>query len=118
MKKGVLRNFAKFTGKYLCRSLFFNKAAGLEAFIKKRFWHRCFPVNFAKFLRTLFSQNTSRKLLASNKIKTQKNKKIKKKNGSYIEKWWFRFCSKFYNTCLLLSSYAFLFFHSAIDNII
>ena len=23
-------------------------------FIKKRFWHRCFPVNFAKFLRTPF----------------------------------------------------------------
>ena len=21
---------------------------------KKRLWHRCFPVNFAKFLRTLF----------------------------------------------------------------
>ena len=75
MKKGVLRNFAKFTGKYLCRSLFFNKAAGLEAFIKKRFWHRCFLVNFAKFRRILFSQDTSRKLLASNKIKTQKNKK-------------------------------------------
>ena len=27
--------------------------------LKKRFWHRCFPVNFAKFLITLFSQNTS-----------------------------------------------------------
>ena len=26
-KKAVLRNFAKFTGKYLCRSLFFNKIA-------------------------------------------------------------------------------------------
>ena len=26
---------------------------------KKRLWHRCFPVNFAKFLRTSFSQNTS-----------------------------------------------------------
>ena len=24
-KKGVLRNFAKFTGKHLCQSLFFNK---------------------------------------------------------------------------------------------
>ena len=23
-------------------------------FIKKRLWHRCFPVNFAKFLRTSF----------------------------------------------------------------
>ena len=25
---------------------------------KKRLWHRCFPVNFAKFLKTRFSQNT------------------------------------------------------------
>ena len=28
-KKGVLRNFAKFTGKHLCQRLFFNKVAGL-----------------------------------------------------------------------------------------
>ena len=28
-KKGVLRNFAKFIGKHLCRCLFFNKLAGL-----------------------------------------------------------------------------------------
>ena len=27
-KKGLLRNFAKFTGKYLCQSVFFNKVAG------------------------------------------------------------------------------------------
>ena len=27
-RKGVLRNFAKFTGKQLCQSLFFNKVAG------------------------------------------------------------------------------------------
>ena len=27
-KNGVLRNFAKFTGKHLCQSLFFNKVAG------------------------------------------------------------------------------------------
>ena len=45
-KKGVLRNFTKFTGKHLCQSLIFNKVAGLR--------HRCFPVNFAKFLRTPF----------------------------------------------------------------
>ena len=32
-------------------------------FIKKRLWHRCFPVNFAKFLRTSFLQNTSGRLL-------------------------------------------------------
>ena len=29
VRKGVLRNFAKFTGKHLCQSLFFNKVAGL-----------------------------------------------------------------------------------------
>ena len=55
-KKGVLRNFAKFTGKYLCQSLFFNKVAGLRpaTLLKKRLWHRCLPVNFGKFLRTPF----------------------------------------------------------------
>ena len=45
-------------------SLFFNKVAGLwpATLIKKRLWHRCFPVNFAKFLRTPL-QNTSGRLL-------------------------------------------------------
>ena len=50
-RKGALRNFEKFTAKHLCQSLFFNKVAGL---LKKRLSHRCFPVNFAKFLRTPF----------------------------------------------------------------
>ena len=31
--------------------------------LKKRLWHRCFSVNFAKFLRTPFSQKTSGLLL-------------------------------------------------------
>ena len=30
VRKGFLRNFAKFTRKYLCQSLFFNKVAGLR----------------------------------------------------------------------------------------
>ena len=30
VRKGVLRNFAKFTEKHLCQSLFFNKIAGLS----------------------------------------------------------------------------------------
>ena len=57
-EKGVLRSFAKFTGKHLCQSLFFDKVADLRPkaciFIKKRPWHRYFYVNFAKFLRTPF----------------------------------------------------------------
>ena len=61
VRKGALKNFAKFTGKHLCQNLFFNKVAGLrpETLLKKRLWHRCFPVNSAKFLRTPFLQNTS-----------------------------------------------------------
>ena len=60
-KKGVLRNVTKFTGKHLFLSLFFNKVAG--TLLKKRLWHRCFPVNFVTFLRTPFQQNTSERLL-------------------------------------------------------
>ena len=44
-KKGVLRSFTKFTGKHL--SL-------IKFFCIKRLWHRCFPVNFAKSLKTSF----------------------------------------------------------------
>ena len=55
VRTNVLRNFAKFAGKRLCLSLFFNKVAGLR--------HRRFPVNFAKFLRTSFLENTAGRLL-------------------------------------------------------
>ena len=59
---GVLRNFAKFPGKHLCQSLFFNKI--------NYFWDRYFPVNFAKFLRIPYLQNTyGRLLLKRNKTK-------------------------------------------------
>ena len=47
-KKGVLRNLTKFTEKHLCQSLLYNKVAGM------RLWHRCFLVNFVKFLRSSF----------------------------------------------------------------
>ena len=65
VRKDVFRNFAKFRGKHLHQILFFNKVAGpsLQLYLKKRLWHRCFPLNFAKFLRTPFSQNTSGRLL-------------------------------------------------------
>ena len=44
----VLQNFAIFTKKQLCRSLFFNKIS------KKRLQHRCFLWKSAKFRRTPF----------------------------------------------------------------
>ena len=63
----VLRNFVKFTGKYLCQSLSFNKVAGLTQaynFIKiLRLWHSYFPVNFTKFQTTPLLQNISGWLL-------------------------------------------------------
>ena len=60
-RKPVVRNFTKSTGKHVCQSLFFNEVAGLRpaTLLKKRLWRRCFLVNFAKFVRTLFLQNTS-----------------------------------------------------------
>ena len=66
-KKGVITNFVKFTGKHVCKSLSFLtklqacKVAGLipATLLKKTLWHSCFPVNFAKFLRTPFLQNTN-----------------------------------------------------------
>ena len=42
VKKGVLGNFAKFTGKHLCQRLFFNKVAGLRpaTLLEKSLCHR------------------------------------------------------------------------------
>ena len=70
LKKGVLRNFVKFTWKYLCQSLFFNKVTGLRptTLFKRRPWHRCFSVNFVKFLRIAFLQNIYERLLLHRKI--------------------------------------------------
>ena len=51
-EKGVLRNFAKFTGNHLCQSQSFRRAPA--NLLKKRLWHRFLPVNFAKFRRTPF----------------------------------------------------------------
>ena len=61
-KNGVLKNFAKFTGKHMCQSLFFNKVAW-DLQLKRWLWHRGFLLNFAKCLRTTFLQNTSERLL-------------------------------------------------------
>ena len=43
-----------FRWKHLCQSLFLNRVAGC-----RRDWHRCALVNFDKFRRTPFLQNTS-----------------------------------------------------------
>ena len=50
------------------QTVFFNKVLGLRpaTLFKKKLWHRCFPVNFAKFLRAPFLQNTSGRLFHFN----------------------------------------------------
>ena len=53
VKKGVLRNFAKFTGKYLCQCLFFNKVAGLR------------PAKFCEISKNFFFKNTFGQLVLS-----------------------------------------------------
>ena len=67
IKKVILRNLAKSTGKHLCCSLFFNK----DFLLEKILYHRCFSVNSANFLRTPCLRNTSRQLFLSfNNLKT------------------------------------------------
>ena len=51
MRKGVLRNFTKFTEKHLCLRP--------ATFIKKETLTQVFPATFAKSLRTPFLENTS-----------------------------------------------------------
>ena len=59
-RKGLFRNSV--TRIRLCQSL------GLATLLKRRLWYRCFPGNFAKFLRTPFSQSTSGRLLLKIKL--------------------------------------------------
>ena len=82
-EKGALRKFTKFTGKHLYQSLFFNKTARLRPAIllKKRPWERCFFVNFAKFLRTLFLQNTSIMIVSTEAAHPEN---LKKKGGELL----------------------------------
>ena len=54
MKKDVLGNLAKFTEKHS-----FSSGLRSATLLKKRLWYWCFPVNFAKFLRTPFLENTA-----------------------------------------------------------
>ena len=112
-KKFVLRNFAKFTEKHLCQSLFGNKIGSLRpaTLLKKRLWHLCFSVSFAKFLRTTFllvaasepvrlsSINTIfsfKKVFVATKIQKQPPQVFCKR--SFIIRKTFQYCEVFKNT--------------------
>ena len=65
LKKGFLRNFAKFTGKYLSLSLFFNKFAGSsqrrysikKVFLKLRKVHRKVPPSVPLLIKEVHSEH-------------------------------------------------------------
>ena len=54
--KKVFLEFSQNSQEKTCARVFFNKVAELKPapLLKKRLWHRCFPVNFVKYLRTSF----------------------------------------------------------------
>ena len=57
-KKRVFRNFAKFSGKHLCQTLFFNNVAGLGSgacnFIKKEALAQVFSCEFCEISKNTF----------------------------------------------------------------
>ena len=55
--KKVLLEISQNSQEHTCAIISFLiklQASALQLFLKKRLWYRCFPVNFAKFLRTTF----------------------------------------------------------------
>ena len=96
-KKGVLRNFAKFTGKYQRWSLFFIKVAGcarasflikLQAstcnFIKNEILAQVFACGFCKISKNAFSYRTLRWLLLIVNVTC--------KSSIFDQEFWSRFC--------------------------
>ena len=77
VRKGVLRNFAKFTGKHLCQVLFYNKVAGPEpaALLKKETLAQVFSYEFCEISENTFSQNTSERLLLDNTVLPRRESK-------------------------------------------
>ena len=71
-KKMYSYKFRKIHRKTPVPESLFNKVAGLRPcrpLLKKRFWHRCFPVDFAKFLRTPFLTEHPVSASVNNEIK-------------------------------------------------
>ena len=66
--------------------------------LKMRLWRRCFPMNFAKFQRTPFLQNTSGRLLLSEEaIRRFSSKQVLLKISQYFNEPYFLYFIKF--TC-------------------
>ena len=94
-----LRNFTKFTGKYLFESHSFNKVTGLRpaTLLKDRLSHRCCPMNFAKFLNTVFREHLRWLLLSTPGRVTSKSLFLKVKNECIVIKCSIKSSSTFLN---------------------
>ena len=68
IKKGILRNFTKFTGKHLCQSLFFDKVGCFWKQTGAGFWILLIFLNL-KSVRTCFIVVASRMILLEKVIK-------------------------------------------------
>ena len=80
VKKGVLRNFAKFTGKYLCQGLFFKKVAGAACnFIKKETLAQVFSCEFCEISKNIFFTEQLRTTTSQLKYEKYHCMKIRKK---------------------------------------
>ena len=104
-----------------CQSLFFNKVAGLKPVIlfKKRLWHRCFPVDFRKFLGTPFHRKPvagsglidDTSILHNFKIHylTLENESALKKHIYRNNHEWMKYCWPKYSTTNTLTKIIFAF---------
>ena len=69
IKKAVLKNFVKFTGKQCCSPFLIKlQTFKFEALLKKTLQHRFFAVNTAKFLRKTFLKNICERLFLNIEI--------------------------------------------------
>ena len=75
VRKGVLRNYAKITGKHLCQSLFFNKVAGRSStLLKKKTLAQVFSCEFCEiFKNTFFTEYLWATASKNTKLSNQEN---------------------------------------------
>ena len=111
-KKGVLRNFAKFTGKHLCQSLFFNKETLAQVFScefceisKNTFFYRTPLVAASACMKNNFACCCCWLHLVVNYYYLKKF--LRKENGSRIKEWLQKRNTLLgaYNTIIIISEF-------------
>ena len=74
LKKDIFKNFAKFTKKHRCPSLFFDKVAGLAYnFVEKETLAQEFSSEFCKYFKNIYFAEIYERLLLTIKKLTKKN---------------------------------------------